>query len=63
MPGQASLDAGEYYAYQHNAFWRLMGDLLGAGPDMPYAQRLVKLQAAGVALWDVMAACERPGSL
>ncbi|HXE39720.1 MAG TPA: DNA-deoxyinosine glycosylase [Azonexus sp.] len=63
MPGKASLVAQEYYAYQHNAFWRIMGDLLGAGPDLPYPQRLAKLQAAGVALWDVMAACERPGSL
>jgi len=40
-----------------------MGDLLGAGPALPYAQRLEKLQAAGIALWDVIAACEREGSL
>lgn len=63
MPGKASLAAQEYYAYRQNAFWRIMGDLLGAGPELPYAQRLARLQAAGVALWDVMAACERPGSL
>ncbi len=63
MPGQASLAAHEYYAHPQNAFWRIMGDLFGAGPTLPYAVRLAKLQAAGVALWDVMAACERPGSL
>jgi len=63
MPGQASLAAQEYYAHRQNAFWRIMGDLFGAGPVLPYAQRLEKLQAAGIALWDVMAACERPGSL
>lgn len=63
MPGKASLAAQAYYAHKQNAFWRIMGDLLGAGPELPYAQRLAKLQAAGVALWDVMAACERPGSL
>lgn len=63
MPGQASLCAHQYYAHERNAFWRIMGDLFAAGPDLPYAQRLEKLQAAGVALWDVMAACERPGSL
>ena len=40
-----------------------MGDLIGAGPTLPYAQRLEKLQAAGIALWDVIAAGERPGSL
>jgi hypoxanthine-DNA glycosylase len=40
-----------------------MGDLLGASPALPYAQRLEKLGAAGIALWDVIAACERFGSL
>lgn len=63
MPGQASLVAQEYYAYRQNAFWRIMGDLLGAGPDLPYPQRLEKLKAAGIALWDVIGACQRPGSL
>lgn len=63
MPGKASLAAQEYYAYRHNAFWRIMGDLLGAGPELPYAQRLERLKAAGIALWDVMAACERASSL
>jgi hypoxanthine-DNA glycosylase len=63
LPGKASLDAREYYANKHNAFWRIMGDLVNAGPDVPYAQRLEKLQAAGIALWDVIAAGERPGSL
>ena len=63
MPGEASLRAGQYYANERNAFWRIMGDLLGAGPAMPYAQRLDRLKGAGIALWDVIAACERYGSL
>jgi TDG/mug DNA glycosylase family protein len=63
MPGRASLDVVRYYAHPRNAFWRIMGDLLGAGPELPYEQRLQKLTAAGIALWDVIAACERYGSL
>ncbi len=63
MPGAASLVAHQYYAHPRNAFWRIMGDLVGAGPELPYAQRLEKLKAAGIALWDVIAECHRPGSL
>ena len=63
MPGKASLQAARYYAHPRNAFWRIMGDLIGAGPELPYPQRLEKLQAAGFALWDVIAACERESSL
>ena len=63
MPGEQSLVAGQYYANPHNAFWRLMGKLCGAGPNLPYGRRCARLRAAGIALWDVIATCERDGSL
>lgn len=63
MPGAASLRAGQYYAHPHNAFWRIMGELFGAGPALPYPARLQILTDAGLALWDVLESCVRVGSL
>jgi TDG/mug DNA glycosylase family protein len=63
MPGRASLDADKYYAHPQNAFWPIMGELVGADPDLPYRSRVTALKVAGVALWDVLSSCEREGSL
>lgn len=63
MPGIESLRTGQYYAHPRNAFWRIMGDLVGASPEMPYAARTRRLKKAGIAVWDVLAACAREGSL
>ncbi len=62
MPGAASLAAGEYYAHPRNSFWPLMLDIFGARGPLPYAGRLALLRRNGVALWDVLASCVRPGS-
>jgi hypoxanthine-DNA glycosylase len=63
MPGAASLTAQAYYAHPRNAFWPLLGELIGLDPTAPYADRLAALSAAGLALWDVIGACRRSGSL
>jgi hypoxanthine-DNA glycosylase len=63
VPSVRSLAAQQFYAHPHNLFWPFMGALFGAGPDLPYAERLARLHAAGVGLWDVLKHCERPGSL
>lgn len=63
MPGKESLRAGQYYAHRRNAFWPMMGDLVGAVPVLPYATRIQIPQSVGIALWDVLASCTRDSSL
>ena len=63
MPGAESLKAKQYYAHPRNAFWRIMGELFGTEPSFPYDERVLRLKSAGVALWDSLQACVRPGSL
>ncbi len=63
MPGTVSLATGQYYAHPRNAFWTIMGELLGADPCLPYTDRKNILRSSGIALWDVLASCVRKGSL
>lgn len=61
LPSQKSLEKQEYYAHPRNAFWRIMSALVGASGS--YAERCGTLEAAGIALWDVLARSVRPGSM
>jgi hypoxanthine-DNA glycosylase len=63
MPGAESLRSRQYYAHPHNAFWPIMGALLGFDARAPYARRARSLKAARIALWDVLHSCTREGSL
>lgn len=64
FPGRASLDHGQYYAHPRNQFWPILGAVLGEPlPDLAYPRRLARLRAHAIGLWDVLAGCQRDGSL
>ncbi len=64
FPSTASLAAQQYYAHPQNQFWRILGEVIGQPlKEMDYPARLVAVQAAGIAIWDIYASCERAGSL
>ena len=63
MPGAKSLQMNEYYAHPQNVFWRIMGELVGAGRELDYAQRIVYLKAHSIGMWEALHSCQRPGSL
>ncbi|MDO9335172.1 MAG: DNA-deoxyinosine glycosylase [Caulobacter sp.] len=64
LPGEMSLAASRYYGNPRNAFWRLL-ESVGCKDlqSFAYEDRLEALKTAGIALWDVIAEAERPGSL
>ncbi|MGL4996679.1 MAG: DNA-deoxyinosine glycosylase [Deefgea sp.] len=64
LPGDASLNAGHYYAHPRNAFWPILSQLLQTElSTLPFSQRYAVLQAHGIGLWDVVAQAQRQGSL
>lgn len=62
LPGRLSLERGEYYANPQNSFWKIIAVRV---PDLPadYAVRVRELIELRIALWDVLAAATRSGSL
>ncbi len=63
MPGVESLRRQQYYAHPRNAFWMIMGELVGALPEIDYEKRVMILKENRISLWDVLDRCVRPGSL
>ena len=64
FPSEASLAAQQYYAHPRNHFWPILGQVLGEPlASLPYAERLARVKAHRVAIWDTIVACERAGSL
>lgn len=63
MPGEKSLQMQQYYAHPQNAFWRIMGELVGGGRELDYERRIAYLKAHRLGVWDVLMSCQRTGSL
>ena len=65
MPGILSLEKKQYYAHPQNRFWKLMGMFCNCKnlSDLDYSNKLEILLDNKLALWDVIASCNRIGSL
>lgn len=63
MPSETSLLKQQYYGHPRNAFWSIMGVLFTALPELAYDQRKAILMQNGIAVWDVLKTCKRPGSM
>ncbi len=63
MPGVQSLALQQYYGHPRNAFWKIIFSVLETPFSTDYEQRKNVLLDNGIALWDVLEACVREGSL
>lgn len=64
LPGEKSLEQGQYYANKQNGFWFLISQVIGIDlVELGYEERLATLLKHGVGLWDVVADAKRDGSL
>jgi len=63
FPGARSLREGRYYANPQNRFWRAMAPVIDVAPEESYEARVEAANRRGIALWDVLGACRRVGSL
>lgn len=61
-PSIKSLEAGFFYGHPRNRFWPLLARLCGETPPESWDARRDLLRRRRVALWDVIARCEREGS-
>lgn len=62
MASPASLRAGMYYGHPRNAFWRILADLTGDPLPADNNRKRALLLRHGIALWDTLEQCERPGA-
>jgi len=63
MPGAQSLALNEYYGNRRNHFWQLLFTLCNEPYTTDYEAKKNLLLKNHIALWDVLQACEREGSL
>ncbi len=61
-PSKASLQRQQYYGHNRNAFWPIMANVLAFELEQSYPVRVQALVDARLAVWDVLASCERASS-
>jgi hypoxanthine-DNA glycosylase len=63
MPSVQSLAANQYYGNPRNAFWKILFTVFNTPFSADYEKKKSLLLENHVALWDVLEACLREGSL
>ncbi|GHT20168.1 TonB-dependent receptor [Bacteroidia bacterium] len=63
LPGDKSLELGEYYGHPSNRFWKVMAHITGSELPLTYADKKQLLLKSNIGVWDVAHQAKRKGSL
>ncbi len=63
LPGDRSLQLGEYFAHPRNRFWKIIAGITGSPVPETYPQKLELLHTHRIGLWNVLHSANRKGSL
>jgi hypoxanthine-DNA glycosylase len=63
MPGDKSLELGEYYGHPRNRFWKIISTITDNNLPQSYADKKALLLKTKISIWDVAHKANRKGSL
>lgn len=63
MPGDKSLELGEYYGHSRNKFWKIISTITGNELPVTYSDKNALLLKSKIGIWDIAHKANRIGSL
>lgn len=63
MPGDKSLELGEYYGHSRNRFWKIISTITNNNLPLTYSDKKQLLLKTKIGIWDVAHKANRKGSL
>lgn len=63
MPGDKSLELGEYYGHSRNRFWKIISTITNKSLPLIYSDKKELLIKSKIGVWDVAHKANRKGSL
>ena len=63
MPGDKSLELGEYYGHPRNRFWKIISTITDKDLPLTYTDKKALLLKTKIGIWDVAHKANRKGSL
>lgn len=63
MPGDKSLELGEYYGHSRNRFWKIISTITDNNLPLTYTDKKALLLKTKIGIWDVVHKANRKGSL